>query len=79
MSAHRKPRAPGAATAVAVPGLPAGFRRTVATPADQIEGAAADDGRTPSVWDTFRRAPRDAELIAAPAYDAGAHAPGSRL
>lgn len=29
----------------------------VATSAYQIEGAAAEDGRTPSIWDTFARVP----------------------
>ncbi|MFD9222585.1 GH1 family beta-glucosidase [Streptomyces sp. NPDC060064] len=37
--------------------FPAGFRWGTATAAYQIEGAAAEDGRTPSIWDTFSRAP----------------------
>ncbi|MFJ6014682.1 GH1 family beta-glucosidase [Streptomyces sp. NPDC092952] len=41
----------------AVPGLPADFRWGVATAAYQIEGAAAEDGRTPSIWDTYCRVP----------------------
>ncbi|MEU0160612.1 GH1 family beta-glucosidase [Streptomyces sp. NPDC006261] len=41
----------------AVRGLPAGFRWGVATSSYQIEGAAAEDGRTPSIWDTFCQVP----------------------
>ncbi|MFF3749205.1 glycoside hydrolase family 1 protein [Streptomyces sp. NPDC002018] len=37
--------------------FPRGFRWGTATAAYQIEGAAAEDGRTPSIWDTFSRAP----------------------
>ncbi|WP_024756174.1 GH1 family beta-glucosidase [Streptomyces exfoliatus] len=37
--------------------FPQGFRWGTATAAYQIEGAAAEDGRTPSVWDTFSRTP----------------------
>lgn len=33
--------------------FPAGFRWGAATAAYQIEGAVAEDGRKPSVWDTF--------------------------
>ncbi|GGW23797.1 GH1 family beta-glucosidase [Streptomyces xantholiticus] len=37
--------------------FPTGFRWGTATAAYQIEGAAAEDGRTPSIWDTFSRIP----------------------
>jgi beta-glucosidase len=39
------------------PDLPAGFRFGTATAAYQIEGAAAEGGRTPSIWDTYCRTP----------------------
>ncbi|MGP7997150.1 MAG: GH1 family beta-glucosidase [Streptosporangiaceae bacterium] len=37
--------------------FPAGFAWGAATAAYQVEGAAAEDGRGVSVWDTFSRAP----------------------
>ncbi|MFI6941842.1 GH1 family beta-glucosidase [Streptomyces sp. NPDC050418] len=38
-------------------GFPPGFLWGAATAAYQIEGAAQEDGRTPSIWDTFSRTP----------------------
>lgn len=37
--------------------FPAGFQWGAATASYQIEGAAAEDGRKPSVWDTFSKTP----------------------
>ncbi|MYR14677.1 family 1 glycosylhydrolase, partial [Streptomyces sp. SID724] len=37
--------------------FPTGFRWGTATAAYQIEGGATEDGRTPSIWDTFSRTP----------------------
>jgi beta-glucosidase len=53
---------PGAGTAVSrheelINCLPRTFRWGTATSAYQIEGAVAEDGRTPSIWDTFGRVP----------------------
>ncbi|MFF5973114.1 GH1 family beta-glucosidase [Streptomyces sp. NPDC012769] len=46
-----------AATAVDRLHFPPGFLWGAATAAYQIEGAVAEGGRTPSIWDTFSRTP----------------------
>lgn len=43
--------------AAAATDFPTGFVWGAATAAYQVEGAAAEDGRTPSIWDTFSRTP----------------------
>ncbi|WP_299527734.1 GH1 family beta-glucosidase [uncultured Streptomyces sp.] len=55
MTAVRPDIAPKASPATT--GFPAGFVWGAATAAYQVEGAAAEDGRTPSIWDTFSRTP----------------------
>ena len=37
--------------------FPSGFLFGTATASYQVEGAVAEDGRTPSIWDTFSRTP----------------------
>src|ERR1017187_1191706 len=37
--------------------FPSGFLWGTATASYQIEGAVAEDGRTPSIWDTFSHTP----------------------
>ncbi|CAN5369428.1 GH1 family beta-glucosidase [soil metagenome] len=49
--------ATGAATTPGALEFPPDFRWGAATAAYQIEGAAAEDGRRPSIWDTFSRVP----------------------
>ncbi|MFR9777533.1 GH1 family beta-glucosidase [Micromonospora sp. MS34] len=46
-----RPAAPGQADPIDT--LPPTFRWGVATSSYQIEGAVAEDGRTPSIWDTY--------------------------
>ncbi|MFJ4944362.1 beta-glucosidase [Streptomyces violascens] len=54
--------APGEAAALARQGrFPTGFLWGAATASYQIEGAAAEDGRTPSIWDTFSHTPGKTE------------------
>src|SRR2546430_7595701 len=40
-----------------LPQLPADFQWAVATSSYQIEGGVTDDGRGPSIWDTFSQEP----------------------
>ena len=40
-----------------MPAFPPGFRWGSATAAYQIEGAVAEGGRGPSIWDTFSHTP----------------------
>jgi beta-glucosidase len=44
-------------TIIDPPTFPSGFLWGAATASYQIEGAAAEDGRTPSIWDTFSHTP----------------------
>ncbi|HEY0815015.1 MAG TPA: GH1 family beta-glucosidase [Pseudonocardia sp.] len=48
---------PGTAAEAAVLRFPDGFKWGTATAAYQIEGAVAEGGRTPSIWDTFSHTP----------------------
>ena len=49
---QEKPAPPGTGVA-----FPPGFVWGTATASYQIEGAAAEDGRTPSIWDTYSHTP----------------------
>ncbi|WP_247869369.1 family 1 glycosylhydrolase, partial [Azospirillum brasilense] len=43
------------ATPLLIPGFPTGFLWGTSTSAFQVEGAATEDGRAPSIWDSFCR------------------------
>ena len=47
--------------------FPDGFVWGAATASYQIEGAVAEDGRTPSIWDTFSHTPGAVDERATPA------------
>jgi beta-glucosidase len=49
--------APQASPAAAPRAFPAGFLWGTATASYQVEGAVAEDGRSPSIWDTFSHTP----------------------
>ncbi|MFF7033284.1 GH1 family beta-glucosidase [Streptomyces griseus] len=56
MTAVRPDTVPQQASAATAP-FPTGFLWGAATAAYQVEGAAAEMGRTPSIWDTFSHTP----------------------
>lgn len=57
VTAATRHTAPAPHTAADNRTFPPGFLWGTATAAYQIEGAAAEDGRTPSIWDTYSRTP----------------------
>ncbi|NEE31459.1 family 1 glycosylhydrolase, partial [Streptomyces sp. SID7982] len=56
MTAVRPDTVPQQAPAAQAP-FPTGFLWGAATAAYQVEGAASERGRTPSIWDTFSHTP----------------------
>src|SRR4051794_5544370 len=50
-------RGPAGTPAAGGPSFPADFLWGTATAAYQVEGAVAEDGRLPSIWDTFSHTP----------------------
>jgi len=48
---------PATLPAPAARSFPTGFRWGTATASYQVEGAVAEDGRMPSIWDTFSHTP----------------------
>src|SRR3954469_14286340 len=61
-AAETDPGADASVAAVSFLDFPADFRWGVATAAYQIEGAATEDGRGRSIWDTFCRTPGKVHL-----------------